>query len=729
MKRLKLIIFCIPVIIASSGAVIAQNDFEVVKERVVLEINKTPVDDTLVAEHIKTINEDGSWPEIDYVDVSNTGFEHRRHLSNLAAMSLAYNNKESRYHKSRKLKQTINLSLKFWCDHDFICDNWWFNQIYTPGTLVSVLLIMDDNVDQELVEKAIPMIGRANLEASGARQSGDRIKIGGIAAKKVLVVGDEVEFQLLMKVINDEIRFTTGDRGLQQDYSFHHRTDRVNTTYSYGTGYADAFAEWAVYVTGTKYAFSEDKIEQLVDYYLDGICKQSVYGIYLEKGVVNRGISRKETFRPYSIATPERLLVATDYRTEELEEIINLREGKVKPTSSFAKFFWQTEHFVYQRPGFYTSVRMFSVRNRNMEYPHNSEGLKNHHRGDGTNYLSIKGDEYLNIWPAYDWQKIPGTTVLQKPELPSPREIQKDGFTDFVGAVTDGLYGAVGFDFISPHDYTKARKSWFFFDKEYVCLGAGIESTSGLAVATTMNQMHLRGDVVISASGNEKTVTVGEHEISDVSWVHHNGSGYIFPEPADIHLSNKEESGTWYDINKQSSSSKELVVKDVFKLWIDHGVRPQGRLGGLRHGSMIAKDVRYQYIVVPNEELENMDENRGIEIIANNRLMQAVMNTELGICQIIFYQAGALEITDHLTVSLASPGALMLKIADDVVKEISVADPTRKLGRILMRISGKVDASNKDNLSSVYNSDTRMSDLMIDLPTGFYAGQSVFIGL
>ena len=729
MKRTKLKFSCLALIIALTGAVNAQNDFKLVKQRVVSEIMKTPVNDTMVAEHIKTINEDGSWPDIDYVDVSNTGFEHRRHLSNLAEMSLAYSNKESRYYKSRKLKQVINLSLKYWCDHDFICDNWWYNQIYTPGTLVAILLVMDDNINPELAEKAIPMIGRAHLEASGARQSGDRIKIGGIAAKKVLVVGDEAQFEQLMKVINDEIRFTTGDRGMQHDYSFHHRTDRVNTTYSYGTGYADAFAEWAVYVTGTKYAFSDEKIEQLVDYYLDGICKQSVYGIYPEKGVVNRGISRKETFRPYSTATPKRLLAATDYRKEELEEIINLREGKVKPTSSFAKFFWQTEHFVFQRPDFYTSVRMFSVRNRNMEYPHNSEGLKNHHRGDGTNYLSIKGDEYLNIWPAYDWQKIPGTTVLQKPDLPSGREIQKDGFTDFVGAVTDGIYGAVGFDFISPHDYTKARKSWFFFDKEYVCLGAGIESNSELPVATTMNQSHLRGNVVVAASGNEKTITVGEHEISNVSWVHHDGTGYIFPEPTGIHVSNKPESGTWYDINKQSRSSKELVKKDVFKLWINHGVRPQGRLGGLRNETMIAKDVKYQYIVVPNTDLENMDDNRGIKIMANNRLIQAVMHTELGICQIIFYQAGELSISDNLVISLASPGAVMLKIADDVVKEISVADPTRKLSRMLMKISGNIDTSDKDKLMSVYNRATNMSDLAIDLPTGFYSGQSVIIGL
>jgi len=42
----------------------------------------------------------------------------------------------------------------------------------------------------------------------------------------------------------------------------------------------------------------------------------------------------------------------------------------------------------------------------------------------------------------YDWQKIPGTTVVQKPSLPPETEIQKRGLTEFVGAVTNGKMGA-----------------------------------------------------------------------------------------------------------------------------------------------------------------------------------------------------------------------------------------------------------------------------------------------
>lgn len=704
-------IFIPTFLIAFSFIVNAQGDFDLVKQRVVDEILKSEADDTRVNDLILSIREDGSWPGINYEDVSNTGFEHRFHLQNMVNMSLAYQHPSSDFYQSKKVKKLINRSLEFWCEQDFICENWWYNQIGTPTSLVNVLLLMDADIEPELKERTLPIIGRAHLGASGARQGGDRIKVGGIAAKKGLVVGDEAKFGEIMKVINEEIRFTTGDRGMQHDYSFHHRVDRVNTTYSYGGSYAVIFAEWAAYVAGTEYAFTPDRIARLTDYYLDGICKQAVYGIYLEKGAMNRGISRKESFGPLETATPMRLMLCSAYRKDELEEIVRLRRGETGPTESFSRFYWQSEHFVCQRPGFFTSVRMYSTRNRNMEWPYNSEGLLNHHRGDGASFLSVAGDEYLNIWPVYDWQKVPGTTVLQKDHLPSPDQIQKDGVTDFVGAVTDGFYAAVGFDFVSPHDFIRARKSWFFFDDEYVCLGAGIESGwSPFPVVTTLNQSLLQGDVLVAVDGAEKILSPGEYELPDVNWVFHGGTGYIFPEATDIMLSNKEESGRWTDISKQSITDREEVHEDVFKLWIDHGPRPQGRPGGLNNASMIAKDVTYQYMIVPNAEREKLDNERGIEILVNNRQLQAVMDTQAGIIQAVFYTAGELPVSDGFTISIDSPGAILLKMEGKEVKELSVSDPSRKLGRMHLGITGR-------------------DEIVIELPSGFYAGQSISLEL
>jgi chondroitin AC lyase len=694
----------------------APDDFEVIKKRVTESLMSHRNDDARVKKILETFRADSTWPGINYADVSREGFLHREHYGNMVTLARALKNRQSEFYRNKKVKETLTAATGFWVNHDFICDNWWYNQIGTPDNLVTVMLIAGDQLPREIVAKAQPIIGRAYLNASGARPSGDRIKIAGILAKNLLFTGDKVQFEEVIRVIEGEIKFSTGSRGMQQDYSFHHREDRVNNTTSYGTGYADAFSEWAEFVAGTRYAFSEEKIDQLIDYYLDGICKQMVYGKIVDPGARNRDVSRADGPRSAGTTALERLMKASDYRKNEMEEIIRIRRGEAVPSLSFGKFFWQTEYYTHQRPGYFTSVRMFSTRNRNMEEPYNSEGLLNHHRGDGTNYISMTGEEYLNMAPVYDWQKIPGATILQKPEMPPPDQIQKDGLTDFVGAVTDGVYGAVAFDFKSPHDPLSAKKAWFFFDREYVCLGTGINSRSNLPVVTTLNQCLLRGTVIVSDGSGETIISKGEHHPDHIKWIYHDGIGYIFPNPAKINLSNQLQTGSWYTINKQSDSPKDTVSLDVFKLWLDHRSRPV-------NGS-------YEYIVVPAVTGQEMSSagNRNLEMLSNTPLIQAVKHAGLQICQAVFYKAGELRISDKLIITCDHPGIVMIKTDGEQVTQISLADPNRELGRFHISVSARCEKTG-DNYNAVWNETKGVTEISADLPQGVYAGSSITIKL
>ncbi|MBC8006349.1 MAG: chondroitin lyase [Verrucomicrobia bacterium] len=713
MNRLIKSVLIIGLLLIATQGICSSSELELLRQKVQKELLTAEVNESHARELISSIRQDGTWPGIDYVDVSNTGFQHAMHLSNMVELSRAYKKNNSKLKGDKKLKQALYSSLNYWLANDFICQNWWHNQIGTPTALVSVLLIMDTDLTKEQVSKMLPMIGRAHLTASGARPSGDRIKIAGILAKALLFKRDEAQFNEVIRVIEGEIKFATG-RGMQVDYSFHHREDRVNNTLSYGLGYADAFAEWAAFVSGTKYHFSEKPLQQLIDYYLDGICKQMVYGKYHDTGTMNRDITREEDHQAAGIKTPERLLKTTDYRKNELQEIIRIRRDETIPSLSHSTFFWQTEHFSYQRPDFFTSVRMHSTRNNNMEEPYNGEGLMNHHRADGTNYISRTGDEYTNMAPVYDWQKIPGATILQKAELPSETEIQKKGLTDFVGAVTNGLYGAVVFDFKSPHDPLVAKKSWFFFDDEYVCLGAGIKSPSKLSVATTINQCLLRGEVVLMNGNQKSIIEKGERQLDQVKWIFHDGIGYIFPESQKVNLSNHTETGSWFKINRQSDSPKEEVTKDVFKLWFDHGAQPS-------NGS-------YQYIVIPSTTEKEMENNteRNIEILSNTSEVQAVRHRGLNICQIVFYTSGEIQLSENIKIGMDSPGLIMIKTNDSGIKQLTVADPSRKLGKIHVTVTSKIEKSG-DHFRSFWNQAKGVSEIAIDLPQTVYAGKSVTI--
>lgn len=715
----------------------ASSDLELLRQKVLAEIMSVPVNDSQVEKLISDLSQDGTWPGINYDDVSNEGFEHRIHLGNMVDLARAYKSKKSKFFKSKNVKSAVISALSYWLANDFICENWWHNQIGTPGAMVNLMLLIGNELPKDLVVKTELILDRATINSPGARPGGDRIKIAGIQAKNMLFLGDGETFGKVVRVIEGEIknvewigaRYGYGfrsdvggfqnrsenGRGIQYDNSFHHRIDGVNNTLSYGMSYAEAFIEWAVYTAGTKYAFSEQKLIQLIDYYLDGICKTSVYGKVPDIGAKNRAISREGALHRYSAKSAEKLLFTSNHRQKELQEIIDIRSKGIKPTLSHATFYWNSEHFSYQRPDWFTSVRMFSTRNYNMEQPYNSEGLLNHHRGDGTNYISVTGDEYDDIAPVYDYQKIPGTTVMQKPKMPPASEIQKLGLTDFVGAVTDGRYGAAAFDFKSPHDPLIARKAWFFFDNEYVCLGSGISCRNKLPVVTTLNQCFLRSDVSIFSQGRQSVLQKDEKEYENLEWIYQDGIGYVFPNATNVWIKNDTASGSWWDINKQSDSPKRTINREIFKAWLSHGERPS--------------EASYQYIVVPATTIEKLASNSSkndISVLSNTPEIQAVMNKSLQICQLVFYKAGELQISGKLKIAAENPGIVMLKLNGDTVTELSVADPNRELRKFHLSISGKMEISG-DKITATWNEKNAMTEFAIDLPQNFYAGKSVTI--
>jgi chondroitin AC lyase len=739
MKKIFQFIILLPLVLYVNKGECAISDFEKVKQLVVESLMKPAVDDDRIGDLMNTFREDGTWPGINYADVSRTGFEHRIHYSNMVALARAYKNKSSKYYKKKKVRETIVAALAYWTENDFFCDNWWYNQIGTPGSLVNLMLIVGDELPDDLVEKSQPIIGRAHINASGARPCGDRIKIAGIHAKNMLFLNQDVPFEEVIRIIEGEIKFVpwigmefgytyrlnrgglgtpeASGRGMQYDYSFHHRTDGVNNTLSYGLGYAGAFIEWAVYTAGTQYSFSDEKLEQLVDYFLDGICKTAVYGKYPDPGAKNRSISREGTLNAYNPGMAESLLLTTDYRKDEIQEIADIRNKGIKPGLSHATFFWHSEHFTFQRPDFFTSVRMYSTRTHNMEVPYNSEALFNHHRGDGTNHISRTGDEYYDIAPVFDYQKVPGATIMQKPEMPSEREIQKLGLTDFAGAVTDGKYGAAAFDYKSPHDPLVARKAWFFFDDEYVCLGTGISCKQELPVVTTLNQCLLRDDVTIFSNNQKSVIEKGERELENVDWIFQDGIGYVFPEPSSVNIKNNKATGSWYNINRQSDSPKDEISLDVFKLWISHGERPS--------------DQTYRYIIVPAATMDEMEKNisrKNVGIISNTPEIQAVKHSGLKMCQAVFYKAGEVQITDRIKLKCHSPGIVMLKAEGGDITQISVSDPNRELSKIHLSISSRIEKVG-EKFTAVWNEKEKVSEFSIELPQDHYAGQSITIFL
>lgn len=696
-----------------TGVAAVNPDMEIIRERIIVELLESKVNTEQATTLMESIKDDGSWPKINYTDVSRIGYEHVRHVSNIWTLALAYRKPGSSFHARADLLKVIKSAVDFWTKNDFIAENWHTNEIGNPMSLTRILLLMEDALTEKQITDLTRLAQRANLDAWGARPGGDLIKIAGIMAEMALYQRNVPAFKTALEAMSAQIKITSG-LGIKPDLGFHHRTDRVTSILAYGTGYAATFADWAVRLSGTSFSIPPEPLKLLIDYYLDGICKSMVHAKYKAPGIINREMSRKGALDATDAKMPEKLLMISDYRRQELENIIKIRTGVQSPNLAYNRFFWHSEYAIHQRPGYYTTVRMFSDRNHTMEAPHNEESLKMHHYADGANFISVTGKEYSDVFPVWDWQKIPGTTVAQKPALPHWNQIVKKGKTSFVGAVSDGLYGASAFDFDSPHDPVTAKKAWFFFDNEYVCLGAGINSSTDFPVVTTLNQCLLNGDVLVKSQNEKKVLSKGDHQLKDVSWALHDGVAYIFQKPTDVLLNNRTFTGSWQSIvNSTRNSRSDEEAKDLFSLWIDHGQKPE--------------NATYAYIVAPGAGISGFDPEKissKLKVLSNTSELQAVQNQELNITQMVFYKPGKIQIADGVSVSAQNPGMVMIKTSGSDIEHITIAEPTRNLRSFQLSITAKFSGTGS-NWRAEWNKKENTSTLFVNLPAGAEAGKSV----
>jgi len=676
---------------ASSRGKDASAELELIRRRIIEPLLE-PVDEGTVTKLLDSMEPDGSWRDIDYEDRNKANWKTTRHLSNLLLLTRAYAVRSSSMRGDERLRPAIYSALDFWLEHDYENPNWWWNVIGVPGRLARVLLLLDDELDAERREKGTAILSRAKIGMTGA----NLVDVAYITVMRGILQRDSALVAEAVASITDEIRITT-EEGIQPDFSFHQHGPLLYN-HGYGAVFMRNCSRLAVTVTGTRFEFPREKIELLNGLILDGT-QWMIRRSTKDYGATGRGITRRQGENEsagYLRGVAENMLRLPTGRAKEYRDLLS-RMNTGEPPLVGNRCFWRSDFMTHHRPGWYASVRMFSNRLFSTDRPHNDEGLKSHHLADGCTYIMRTGMEYHDIFPVWDWWKIPGTTVELTPELEG--DICRKGTTSFAGGVSDGMYGVAAFDF--ERDGLTARKAWFFFDEGFVCLGAGIGCRSGNRVVTTLNQCFLEDGVTVSYGGKAETVERGDHTLSGVEWVHHDGIAYVFPEPSDVRMRNDVRKGSWWSINHQYS--KDEIARDVFTLWLDHGKNPA--------------DARYTYVVLPGvtlSETASYHARPPVEILSNEPDIQAVRNEAAGVTGAAFYAPGALVVPGETTVETDAPCLLLLRREREGRYSVSVSDPGRANDTIRIRMTPAGASRTAEPMT-----------VRFELPGGMYAGRSV----
>lgn len=509
---------------------------------------------------------------------------------------------------------------------------------------------------------------------------------------------DESLLRIASEKIRDIFRYTEHGDGFYRDGSFiQHR--KFAYTGGYGVSFLETIVSYMDLTKGTPWCIQKKELDILMEWVMNAYVPLIYRGGFMSMAR-GREIARKESQEHevghqviYSLMKLSNALseeksrklrgllkywITTDdhrhfMKHAPIESIGNatklLEDPEILPADApnTCKIYAAMDKVVHHRGNFAAAISMCSERTGRYESIHN-ENVRGWYTSDGMVYLynsdlSQFSDDYFPTVNAY---RMPGTTVDTV-----VREEKGIGFgkepsvhTCWAGGSSlSGRYGAVGMKLEAECSDLRAKKSWFLFDEEIVCLGAGITASQGRKIETIVENRKIHKPMAEILRCDSKA---SDHE--STQWVHLRGPasgsdiGYFFPKKQTLEISEEIRTGSWREIN-HTSGSEQYVTNRFVNLVIHHGTNPENGW--------------YEYVLLPGknaEEVQAYSKSPSIEVISNTKQLQAVHHKGLGITAINFWED---EVCSVAGVTCDRKASVLLRETEETI-ELSVSDPTRK---------------------------------------------------
>jgi hyaluronate lyase len=364
-----------------------------------------------------------------------------------------------------------------------------------------------------------------------------------------------------------------------------------------------------------------------------------------------------DTYRNFTNNVPLQLIAPTQ---QLMADNTVLPRGELLGHWTFAAM----DRAVHLRPGWGLALSMSSSRVYNYESI-NSENLHGWFQGDGMTWLynSDLSQFSDDFWPTVDPYRLPGTTVDTTARADASGQSYLSS-KNWVGGATLATNGVAGMELDAYSSPLTARKSWFMFDDEVVCLGTGITCNNGADIQTTAvnRKISSSNTNALVMNGITMPTTLGwQTNRPNTTWFSLNAlGGCYFPGGATVNALRQARTGSWSQINSGGSTSS--TTRNYLTAWLDHGVNPA--------------NAGYSYVLLPNFttlQTSNYALAPEITILENSTNAQAVKETTLNVVAANVWTNGTKTI-DLITVN---------KKASVVTQEsasglaVAVADPTQ----------------------------------------------------
>lgn len=644
------------------------------------------VDQEKVEDLLLELSENGSWLNIDYTDKIRGGWPVKNHLDHVHSLVVAYKKKGSKYTGDQNLSEKIHLALNFWLKNDFLSTNWHDQHIGVPERLLPILFLMEEELSKKQLDKAMELLYRAKIKMSGQ----NKVWLSTNVMLRSLLLRKADSVAIASQAIQDELQIAKGV-GIKADWSYHEHGAHLQFG-NYGLSYLEDMIKCYLLLNNTPFQFSDDKIEVLRNYILEG----QQWVIWNKKYDISASgrklFPNEQTHKYQSLKKCIEIMKSVDKaHAIDYDHAIN---SKMLVGD---KHFWESDFHVHRAKDFYFSVKMSSSRVIGTESI-NGEHVKGYFSGDGLAFLYTGDEKYEDVLPYMDWKKLPGITRIQDDtELPTIKAWDFQTKGSFVGGVSNGQSGLAVMDY--DRDGVKAHKSWFMFGDKILCLGSQINAQSPFVVTTGVNQMIGKGKVGIKENGIFKQAADRSQSLQ-AGWILHDNIGYLFLEKQDIKIESRFLEGSW---NNLALRERPIILTDnVMRIWMDHGKNP--------------RNAKYAFVLVPNTDPQTLD-NLTITppfTYRNTEEIQYAVNGEGNLAGIVFYKPGKVDLFGGISVD--KPCVMLVEKLGNSY-QVHVSDPSHELEKLSIGIQGIFTGESVKSLNN-------QSTISVILPSGQEAGKT-----
>lgn len=601
-----------------------------------------------VKDWTKTLQKNQQWEDVDYKNPTRSTWTAFIHLKRVKEMTIAYTADWSPLKNDVVLFSAIQSALQFWNKAQLKNINWWWNEIEAPRTIGGILIMLDQNKGEklhpELREKLIQQMDYK-------RKNGDTgVNLADFDTHLFymgLLNRNESQIQSALQNIFS-INKKTIKEGIQYDNSYAQHQIMLHI-FGYGSEFLKVEAYIAAMVAQTKFALKGEELKVFSDFITQSLIPQ-IRGKVTNYTSLGRQIARENyTLVDWLIPYFKKLIDIDPNHSEIYQASIKRLSGEKKPsyhTPSFQKHYWNTDFGFYQNKDYQFSVRLSSVFTQQAETDMNGENTKGGYRSIGSYETMLSGNEYLNIFPIWDWAKIPGTTVLKNAKIPNTAYLSP-GKSTFAGGVSNGKVGVTAFQ--QNQFGVSAKKAWFMFDGQVVCLGSGISSDKQEEIVTTVEQNFFDKNVKIKLLKGENTAYF------------HRDIAYIFKKGSPIKMSTNTQKGRWSDLS--DIQSNRWIEAKVFKLWLEH------------EASSLPQ--QYEYIISPKVS-SAAKAQRVVEDfeVRNTSKVQAVLKKTTGQLMLVFYEPAEIDFLGK-QIKVDKACSILIEDFKNPTSSLQISDPSR----------------------------------------------------